>query len=431
MMLNTNPFFRKLHQSEFLRNVGTLLSGTAIAQAIPVLLSPILSRLYSPDDFGILALFMGISIVVSVIATGRYELAIMLPEEKRDASNLVALAVILTTLTSLFTLILVLLLKDFVAGFFDEPGIESWLYFIPLIVFFTGIYNTFNYWSTRHKTFKRNAAARISQSTAMVGTNLGMGFAGTGAVGLVAGYILGQMVAASVLAWKTLRNYSDLTRDVSRHLIMQNARKYKNFLRINTPHAFIGSLQDHGIVYVIMAFFNKAILGSYSFAFRLVTAPASLIGYSIYQVFYQKATTALQEGQDIQPMVLRIYRNLFVIGLPIFAVLFFWGPPIFAFVFGEEWIMAGEIAAIIAPWLFLNFIATPVSCITVIMNKQWQGMLLSIADIVLKVTAIAIGGAHGDVYLTFILMSIFCGTLLIFSLFLFYRWAGIKNKSVY
>ena len=431
MMLNTNPFFRKLHQSEFVRNVGTLLTGTAIAQAIPVLLSPVLSRLYTPDDFGILALFMAISIVISVIATGRYELAIMLPEEKRDATNLMALAVLLTIGTSILTLILVLILKGFIAGFFDEPGIENWLYFIPLVVFFTGIYNTFNYWSTRHKTFKRNAAARISQSSAMVGTNLGMGFAGSGAIGLVAGYILGQAIAASVLAWKTLQKFPELTKDISRYLIKSNAMKYRNFLRINTPHAFIGSLQDHGIVYVIMAFFNKAILGSYSFAFRLVTAPASLIGSSIYQVFYQKATTALQDGQEIQPMVLRIYRNLFVIGLPIFAILFFWGPPIFGFVFGEEWIMAGEIAAIIAPWLFLNFIATPVSCITVIMNKQWQGMLLSVADITMKVIAIAIGGMHDDVYLTFTLMSILCGTLLIFSLFLFYRWAGIKQTTAY
>jgi O-antigen/teichoic acid export membrane protein len=238
-------------------------------------------------------------------------------------------------------------------------------------------------------------------------------------------------VAAAVLSMKTLQKLPLLMRDVSSHLIRQNAVKYRNFLRINTPHAFIGSLQDHGIVYVIMAFFNKAILGSYSFAFWLVTAPASLIGSSIYQVFYQRATTALQDGQDIQPMVLRIYRNLFAIGLPIFAVLFFWGPPIFAFVFGEEWTMAGEIASIIAPWLFLNFIASPVSCITVIMNRQWQGMMLSIADIALKVTAIAIGGAKGDVYLTFTLMSILCGTLLIFSLFLFYKFAGIKQASAY
>jgi len=430
-MLNTNPLFKKLHSSEFIRNVGTLMTGTAIAQALPILVSPILSRIYSPDDFGVLALFMAITIVISVVASGRYELAIMLPEEKRDATNILALALILTAITSLITLVLVLILKNFIADFFEEPGIKTLLYFIPLVVLFTGSYNAFNYWSTRHKTFKRNAASRISQSTVMVGTNLGMGFSNWGSAGLIAGYIAGQMVATIVLAGKTVNNMSLAMKDVSKVMILENARKYRNFLRINTPHAFIGSLQDHGIVYVIMAFFSKSILGSYSFAFRLVTAPTALIGSSIYQVFYQKATIALQEGQDIQKMVLRIYRNLFIIGLPIFTILFFFAPPIFSFVFGEEWIISGEIAGIIAPWLFLNFMASPVSCITVLMNKQFQGMLLSIADVILKVTAIVIGGIKGDVYLTFTLMSIMCSGLLIFSLFLFYKFAGIKIKSAY
>lgn len=430
-MLNVNPLFKKFHSSEFIRNVSTLMSGTAIAQALPILVSPILSRLYTPDDFAVLALFMAIGIVISVIATGRYELAIMLPEEKRDATNILALALILTTITSLITLILILILRHVVSGFFKEPGMEYWLLFIPLVVLFAGSYNAFNYWSTRNKTFKRNAASRISQSGVMVGTNLGMGYTSSGPAGLVAGYIAGQLVATIVLSWKTLKELSASVKDISLHLIRYNAKKYRNFPRINAPHAFIGSLQDHGIVYVIMAFFNKTILGSYSFAFRLVTAPTALIGSSIYQVFYQKASIAMQEGQDIQKMVLRIYRNLFAIGLPIFTVLFFYAPPIFSFVFGEEWTIAGEIASIISPWLFLNFIASPVSCILVLTNKQLQGMMLSLADVALKVTAIVIGGMRGDVHLSFILMSTLCGSLLIFSLYLFYKYAGIKSRSAY
>jgi O-antigen/teichoic acid export membrane protein len=366
-----------------------------------------------------------------VIATGRYELAIMLPKEKRDAYNILALALILTVFTALITLVLVLFLKGYIAKFFDEPDIEFWLYFLPLVVLLGGSYNAFNYWSTRHKTFKRNAASRIGQSTVMVGANLGVGFSRTGPAGLIAGYILGQLTATIVLAWKFMRDIPTFRKEISRDGIKENARTYKNFLRINTPHAFIGSLQDHGIVYVIMAFFSKAVLGSYAFAFRVVTAPVALIGSSIYQVFYQKASKALHEGQDIQKMVIKIYRNLFLIGLPIFTLLFFFAPPIFTFVFGEEWTMAGDIARIIAPWLFLNFIASPVSCITVIMNKQKEGMMLSIADVLLKIIAITIGGLQDDVYLTFTLMSIMCGSLLIFSLFLFYKFAGIKGQSAY
>ncbi|MBC8485841.1 MAG: oligosaccharide flippase family protein, partial [Bacteroidetes bacterium] len=241
---------KKLLQSEFLKNVITLMSGTAIAQAIPVLISPILSRLYTPEDFGVLALFMSIAAVISVIATGRYELAIMLPEKKRDAYNVLALSLLFTFIVSVFTFILVVIFKKPVAIFFEEPGIEPWLYFLPIVVLFAGMYQAFNYWSTRHKTFKRNAAGRVSQSTVMSATNLGMGVAKAGSSGLILGYILGQVVAALVLGWQTLIHLKEIRKEITRKEIIENAKKYKNFLKINTPHAFLDSLQNNGIIYL-------------------------------------------------------------------------------------------------------------------------------------------------------------------------------------
>ncbi len=421
---------KKLLQSEFLKNVITLMSGTAIAQAIPVLISPILSRLYTPEDFGVLALFMSIAAVISVIATGRYELAIMLPKKKRDAYNVLALSLLFTFIVSVFTFILVVIFKKPVAIFFEEPGIEPWLYFLPIVVLFAGMYQAFNYWSTRHKTFKRNATGRVSQSTVMSATNIGMGVAKAGSSGLILGYILGQVVAALVLGWQTLIHLKEIRKEITRKEIIENAKKYKNFLKINTPHAFLDSLQNNGIIYLIMFFFSKLILGSYSFAFRVLKAPVGLIGNAIYQVFYQKATEALKNGQQIQPMVRRIYRNLFLIGFPVFFLLFLFARPVFAFVFGEEWKISGEIAQILMPWLFLNFIANPVSCIAIIMNKQREAMFITFVDITFKVIAIVIGGISNDFKLAFIIMSILCSALLIFSLYWFHKIAGI-NKSAY
>lgn len=141
------------------------MTGTAIAQAIPILISPILSRLYSPDDFAVLALFVSISTIIGIVATGRYEMAVMLPKEKRDALNIIALSGLIAVGVSLLTLLLVWLLHDQVVLFFKEPLIGPWLYMIPVVVLFTGLFRTLNYWSTRNKTFKRNAATRISQST--------------------------------------------------------------------------------------------------------------------------------------------------------------------------------------------------------------------------------------------------------------------------
>jgi O-antigen/teichoic acid export membrane protein len=421
----------KFQKSEFTRNVFTLTSGTTIAQAIPVLLSPVLSRLFSPEDFGILALFMSVAAVLSVIATGRYELAIMIPENKKDAYNVLALSLIITFITAILALVLVILFKRPAMIFFEEPAIGSWLYLIPVVVLFAGVYQSFNYWSTRQKTFKLNAASRVSQSTANITTSLGLGVAKAGPAGLIAGYIVGQIVAGLILFINFFKNIREFLNLISVKGIKSNAKKYRNFLIINTPHAFVDSLQDNGIVYLIMYFFSKHVLGSYSFAFRVLKAPVSLIGGAIFQVFYQEASAAASKGENLRPKIMRIYKTLFVAGFPLFLILFLFTPDIFAFVFGENYRDSGEIARIITPWLFLNFLASPVSCVTLVMNKQKVAFYFTITDITLKVLAITIGGLTNDFHLAFIIMSLLCSLLLIFALFWYYRISKPIKAELY
>lgn len=421
----------KLFRSEFLRNVSTLMSGTAIAQALPIAISPVISRLYSPEDFGALALYMSIAAIISVIATGRYELAVMLPDKEKNAINILALSFGITLLVSVLTLILVILLKDMAVSFFEEPGIATWLYFLPVVVLFSGLYQSLNYWSTRHKTFRRNAATRISQSTFSAVTQLGMGALNAGSAGLILGYIAGILIRPFILGWDVVKNFKTYKAEISVEDIKLNAMKYRDFLNINTPHALLGSIQDNGIIYVIMFYFSKVVLGSYSFAFRIIKAPAELVGSSVYQVFYQKASEVHQSGQDLRPLVIRIYRNLFFIGLPFFTAFFVFAPPLFSFIFGSEWRVAGEIAQIITPWIFLNFLASPVSCMAIIMNRQKEAMIITLVDIVLRVTSIVIGGLYGDFRLAFILMSISCSGLLIFALFWYYRIGTPGRGSTY
>ncbi len=418
----------KFQKSEFTRNVFTLTSGTAIAQAIPVVLSPVLSRIYSPEEFGILALFMSVAAVLSVIATGRYELAIMIPENKKDAYNVLAISLLISFITAIFSLILVLLLRKPAVVFFDEPNIGPWLFLIPVVVLFAGIYQSFNYWSTRQKTFRLNAVSRVSQSTTNVITSLGLGIAKAGPAGLIAGYIIGQVFAGLILMVNFFKDMKEFFGQVSWQDMKVNAHKYKSFLRINTPHAFIDSLQDNGIVYVIMYFFSKMILGSYSFAYRLLKLPVGLIGGSIYQVFYQKASELAAKGEDIRPMILKIYKRLFTWGLPFFIILFLFTPEIFGFIFGENYRTSGEIARILIPWIFINFIVSPVSCVALIKNKQKQAMYFTFADITFKVTSIIIGGIFENYFLAFVIMSILCSLLLSYACYWYYQIAGTKHS---
>lgn len=422
---------KKLFQSEFIKNIATLMGGTAIAQAIPLLLSPILSRLYTPEDFGIFALFMSITTLIGVISTGRYELAIMLPEKQKSAYNIMALCLLFTLAISILTLILILLLIDPIVVFFEEPKVRIWLYFIPIVVFFLGVYQTLNYWSTRNKTFNRNANSRISQSSVTASGQLGFRLFQSGAGGLILGYILGIVTAALVLGWKIIRDIPQIKKELSIKEIKENTFKYRNFLRINTPNAFIDSLQENGIIYLIMYFFTKQILGSYSFGLRILKAPVGLVGNAIFQVSYQKAAEAYNSGQNLQPIIKRIVRNLFLLGLPVFSILFIYTPEIFSFVFGARWHEAGEFAQILVPWIFLNFLANPVSFIAIVVNKQKEAMYLSIASFFAKAISIIIGGISGNYYLSFILLSASGSLLMIFALIWYYNIANTKSFKTY
>ncbi len=423
--------FSKILKSEFVRNVLTLMTGTAIAQAIQLLISPVLTRLYTPEDFGVLALFMSFVVIIGTISTARYELAIMLPKHKRDAVNILALSLIICTITSLLSLIIILIFKNQIILLLGFEELRIWLYFAPITIFFMGVYQAFNYWSTRNKTFTKNAISRVAQSSTVAATNISVGFVNTGPVGLILGAILGQIIGALVLSWKTLVNFNNFRKQLSFKLIKINAKKYSNFLKINTPHTFVNSLQDNGIVYVIIYFFSKIVLGSYSFAFRILKAPVGLIGGAMSQVFYQKASKAYHDKENIQPLILKMYKNLFLIGFPLFLILFLFTPDIFSFVFSEKWRMAGKIAQIIIPWIFLNFLASPVSSIAIIMNKQKEAMFITFADISLRIVALLIGGYYNDYKLSFILMSITCSMLLIYALFWYYRIAKTKTSDAY
>ena len=182
-------------KSEFSKNVLTLMTGTTIAQAIPIAISPILTRIYTPEDFGIFALFIAIVSIFVSIASGRYELAVMLPKEDEDAINVFALGFIITSFLSLFLLLIVVLFNDTLAVILNNQEIGYWLYFVPVVVFFTGLYNLLNYFNNRKKEYKEMANAAIIKSLVLVIVQVSLGFMKSGAAGLISGQLLSSIFA--------------------------------------------------------------------------------------------------------------------------------------------------------------------------------------------------------------------------------------------
>ena len=163
-------------KSEFSRNVLTLMTGTTIAQAIPIGISPILTRIYSPEDFGIFALFLAITNIIGSVANGRYELAIMLPKKDEDAINTAALGFSISSILSLLILILVIIFKDFFVYLIGNEEIGLWLYFVPITVFLLGLWNVLNYYNNRKENYKDLRNAHIIRSIVLASSHLIIGF---------------------------------------------------------------------------------------------------------------------------------------------------------------------------------------------------------------------------------------------------------------
>jgi len=420
-----------IFKSEFFKNVATVMSGVAIAQAVTLLAMPFLARLYTPHDFGIWALFISIVNIIGSISTARFEMAIILPKKNDDAVNLLASSVIISFLVSFLSLVVLVVFYKGILSYFENPEIGPYLFLAPLAIFFQGVYQAFNYWSIRNKRFKRNALGSASRSITTAGGQLLLGFAKTGATGLILGTILGFFVSMMVLIWGFFNKLRSYFRQINIKKIKSNISTYKNYPLINAPHAFVGKFQESGIIFFIKSFINVSIVGQYSIAMRVLTAPAGLLAKSVDQVFFEKANKQYNEGQSLKAMMYEIHKKIFLIGFPFFLILLVFAPQLFEFIFSSEYREAGVIAAILAPWLFLNLIASSTQSLFLILGKLKQVFAFSLIDISLRIIALYIGYVHNDYKIAFIYMSIFCSIFIIATLIWAYKIAGQtlnKNK---
>lgn len=384
-------------KSEFSRNVLTLMTGTTIAQAIPIAISPILTRLYTPEDFGVFALYMSIASILAVLATGRYELAIMLPKKDEDAVNIAALSIVISFFVSFIVFLIVFIFNSEITTLLGNDKISNWLYFVPITVLLTGIYQSFNYWSNRKKQYKRLATSRIVKSGATGTTNIGLGFSGFGASGLIVGGIAGQVIATSILAQMVCKEDRNKFKEIRRIKIFALIKKYKKFPIFNLPNALIDGLRLSGVSILIAKFFTTATLGQFSLAWKMVQTPMSLIGSSLSQVFFQKISSS--NKMELNLIVKKFIIKAFIIALPIFLIIYFFAVDIFIIVFGENWRLAGEAASIMTPWLFLNFLSGPMANVFIVLNKQEVVLLVSIFYMILPITILLVFHQLGFIYI--------------------------------
>ena len=417
-------------ESRFSTDVLTLVSGTTVALIITTLASPIITRLYGPEAFGLVALFTSITGILGVIVCLRYELAIVLPKSDEEAANIFGLCMLLVVLVSIAIIPPLFIFQQPIVLFLNAPQLGQFFWLIPPTLMISGTFLALNYWNTRTKQFKRLSIARISSSVSSTGTQLGAGFLGyaTGGV-LIYANIFGQLISTSVLGLQIMRDHlSFFKQNISWKGMVEVFRRYSNFPKYDVWSALINTISWQVPVLLLSTFFSTTIVGYYSLGMMMVTLPMSLIGGSIAQVFFQRAAIAQHEG-SLSLIFEDAYTFLIKISLFPLLLLTFIGQYLFVFIFGPSWGEAGYYIQILSVWAVFFFISSPISAILTITGKQKTGLILSSINLITRLVSIVIGGILGSATLSIVFFSL-SGVLMYGSTgILFMRYAGVPVQK--
>lgn len=372
------------------RNVAKLVTGTTIGQFAVVVASPILTRLYTPSDFGILGVYAALIGMVGVVAGLRYELTIPLPRSNGSAANLLALTLITVGVTTLIVLGVILLFREDIPFWVNAPTITDHLLFVPMGVFLSGVYQAFNYWAIRRKYFNTIAQTTAQQGISSAGAQIGFGLIQTGSIGLMAGQLVGQLAGIAALIRRTYRNDRVQIKRLSWLRIRSVAKRYSRFPKYTTLQALLNTSSALLPLILFASLLSPAIAGLYMLAHRTLSLPLSLVGRSIGQVFHSRAAEAYLVG-NLDQLTLSTFQRLLKIGLGPMIFIAVLAPDIFGFALGEEWRQAGIYAQWMMPWLIFQFVVSPLSIISSVTGHQIGELVSQLLFVIVRIGALLTG----------------------------------------
>jgi lipopolysaccharide exporter len=387
-------------------DVFRLASGTTLAQVIILASAPVLTRMYSPDAFGDLAIFTALTGVLTTVACLRYEEAILLPVRDDDAASLFGVAFVAGVVTGVIYAAVCVIFQQPIQSALHWSGVPGWPWLVPLATFLGGMTYALVCWHSRKRRFGRISWARVSGSATSASYQLAAGAMGHASpAGLVYGTVSGFAVTTAVLG-------AELDREDRRELaagqrirrLAANAVRYRKFPLFSTWSVLLNSLSWQLPALLLGFYFNSAVVGFYALGFRMLQLPMSLVGGSVSQVFFQRAAKARNEGQ-LAEIVRGVYYALLDFGLLPMAVLGVAAPQIFSLILGAQWHEAGVYAQILAAWMLVWFVSSPLLNLFSVLEIQGLGLLMNGVIFASRLASLVAGGLAGSARLAITLFA--------------------------
>lgn len=395
-------------KNSFVGDVLKLVGGTTLAQALGMLVAPILLRFYAPKAFGTAEVYISIIGIIGVVSCLRYELAILLPERDEDAANVLAVSLLSVLIFTGLSAVCVLFAREPIVRLLNTPHLAPYLWLVPLALLANGVFLALNHWNSRTKHFGRLSIAQVSQALVKNGTQLRIGVAGQAhAGGLIGGIILGSVVVTMVLGGQIWRDDRRLFLEHIRwRKMLDSLKRYRKFSLIDSWGSLINTVSVLSPVLILTAFFSQTTVGYYALAHRLIALPVTLIGRAVGQVFFQRTSEVRGRQKDLANVIEMTFKRLVALGLLPAVLMTIIGQELVTVIFGPDWAEAGVFVQFLSLWAFFWFVYSPLSTLFAVVERQEYFLMAHLVILITRVVALVIGGMLNSVYLA---LGLFAG----------------------
>lgn len=393
---NLSAAVRAQLRSRLLRNIFTVVSGTAGAQALTMLFMPVITRLYGPESYGVLGVFMGIVMMIVPVAALTYPMAIVLPKRDADARAIVRLSLMIAVgVAAVFATVLYF----FSGPILSTMGVEEiapFVMLLPVVMLFGAGLESAQQWLIRKQLFSVTARVAVLHSLLHNSIRSAGGLIMASPAMLVITTAFGPLLHATMLLLgirgrnARMQPEQDRRKEVRIHPL-EPAREYRDFPLFRAPSIFINTMSQNLPTLVLAAYFGPAAAGFFALCKQALSMPTHLIGKSVADVYYPKLTQAIQRTEPVTLMLLKAIAGLAVVGIVPFGTIFLFGPWIFSFVFGSEWETAGQFARWLALAEYAIFISRPCTVAFPALSLQRVSLAFELVSTSLRITALFIG----------------------------------------
>lgn len=398
---------RKAFAGRFTRGVAVLAIGTVAGQALMVLVLPLLTRLYTPEAFGVLGVYLSLLLTLTVAACLRLDMAISLPETDADAFNTAMLALIAGTFFALAVAAVTVFAGNLVLTWTGQPGLAPYLWMLPVGLWFSGVYSALQSWSMRKQRVGLVAKTQVTRAAGCVTLQAGLGVASPSPFGLLFGHLAYMGLGSAGMAAALWRHDRQLFSALSFRGIWTAACRFVRFPLYSVPESLLNAAAVYMPLLLVTAHAGAHEGGCLLLAQRIGAIPVSVFGRNMSKLYLAEAGTRHRSG-ELGAFTRRLLLQLFKLGVLPFLAMMLAAPLLFPLLFGAEWHRAGVMAAWLAPAMLVQFIVSPATPLLHATGRLATAFFLQLGGFTVVVGATALAGrfAEGWVFETFAIAAL-------------------------